>query len=280
MKVAWFTPVGDGSVATYSRGVLAAMLRLCEPRLFCHGPPYRFSPGVPVVDLAAQPQALSDLGSCDMVFYNLSDDLQGCAWIFDVARRHPGIVVLHEPTLHSFFLNYYLQHLDRPELYIARMAEHYGIAGLRTAHRVLGRRFDARDGCLSRDELCRYTFIEEALRSARGAVVHSRPNAELLRTLWSGQVCEASLPPVGQRFAAGHEVRDYARAVLQFARRDASTVVVQSLAQDAARGVAEGIATHIGETLASLGVTQGSPGVEAVIREAGGLLWPLGRSGP
>ena len=194
MRVAWFTPVGDGAIADYSRGVLAAMVRLCEPRLFCVGPPDRFPAGIPAADLAARPQALSDLSSFDAVFYNLGNDFRQHAWIFDIARLHPGIVVLHEVTLHRFFLDYYLQHLRRPDLYITRMAEHYGISGLTTAHRVLGPWFDPESARVDDDDLLRYTFTEEALRSARGAVVHSRWHGAIVRRLWSGPVCEAWLP--------------------------------------------------------------------------------------
>ena len=194
MKVAWFTPVGDGAIAEYSRGVLAAMLRLCEPRLFCDRPADRFPAGVPVADLAAQPQALSDLPSFDAVFYNLGNDFRQHAWIFDIARLRPGIVVLHDFTLHRFFLDYYLQHLRRPDLYITRMAERYGITGLTTAHRVLGPWLDPESARVDDDDLLRYTFTEEALRSASGAVVHSRWHGAIVRKLWSGPVCEAWLP--------------------------------------------------------------------------------------
>ena len=450
MRVAWFTPVRDGAIVDYSRGVLAAMLRLREVRLFCNGPPDRFPAGIPAADLAARPQALSDLSSFGAVFYNLGNDYRQHAWIFDIARLHPGIVVLHDVTLHRFFLDYYLQHLRRPDLYITRMAEHYGVAGLTTAHRVLGPWLDPDSARVDDADLLRYTFTEEALRSATGAVVHSRWHGAVVRKLWSGPVCEAWLPtqrasassvpaetrgdefddnritlttlgpveprshvadvigvlaedpdlaartryviagpydpndlyvrelkatidesglasivrmlghlrpeevdrcaraadvfinlrypddegcsmslmyqlpfgkPVvtydggsfaevpngavakiaigdpaglrrnlrelvdsaarrqsigtaGRRFAAGHGARDYAREVLRFARQDSCPVGAEPLAQDGSRAVAERIAIHIGETLASLGAKPGSPGMDAVIREAGSLLVP------
>ena len=194
MRVAWFTPAGDGAIAEYSRGVLAAMIRLCEPRLFCEGPLDRLPAGIPVTDLAAEPQALSDLDSFDAVFYNLGSDARQHAWIFDVARLHPGIVVLHDPSLHGFFLGYYVQHLGRPDLYITRMAEHYGIVGLTTAHRILGPWLEPDCARIDDQDLLRFTFTEEALRSASGAVVYSRWHGAIARKLWNGPVCEAWLP--------------------------------------------------------------------------------------
>ncbi len=450
MRVAWFTPVGAGPIADYSRGVLVEMLRLCEAHMFCVGPPDRFPAGVPAADLAAQPQALSSLDSFDAIFYNLGNDVQH-AWIFDIARLHPGIVVLHEVTLHRLFLDYYLQHLRRPDLYIARMAEHYGVTGLISAHRILGPRLDPENARVEDDDRLRYTFTEEALRSATGAVVHSRWHGAIVRKLWSGSVCEAWLPaqrpsassiaartrrderngsrirlmavgPVGphthardlvdvlaedsnlaarteyvivgsydpddpyvrelsakivesglagsvrilrdlpphevdrcaraadvfinlrhpedegfstalmyqlpfgkpvltydagvcaevpneavakiafgngaelrrtlselvdsaprrqaigaagRRFAARHRARDYARQLLRFSEQVACAAGAKALAPVESCAVAERIATHIGETLSTLGATPDSPGVDAVIREAGALLWPL-----
>jgi glycosyltransferase involved in cell wall biosynthesis len=194
LRVAWFTPFRDGAIAEYSRGVLAEMIRLCESRVFCDGPPDRVPGGVSVTDIAAQPQSLAELASFDAVFYNLGNDVRQHAWIFDVARQHPGIVVLHAPSLHRFFVGYYVQHLRRPDLYISRMGDNYGLTGLRAAHRVLGPWFDPQSARLDDRDVARYTFTEEALRSATGAVVHSRWHAALARELWNGPVCEAWLP--------------------------------------------------------------------------------------
>jgi glycosyltransferase involved in cell wall biosynthesis len=450
LRVAWFTPVREGAIAEYSRGVLAALVRLCEPRLFCHGPADHLPAGISVADLAAEPEALADLASFDAVFYNFGHDCRQHVWIFDVARLHPGIGILHDRTLHRFFVDYYLQHLRRPDLYITRMAEQYGVPGLTAAHRVLGPRLDSESARLNDHDLLRFTFTEEALRLATGAVVHSRWHGAIVRKFWSGPLCEAwlptqrpsassipaesrreesvddrltlmtvgrvepsahvadviellaehpdlaartryviagpsdpadpyvreltatiaesrlggtvtmlgQLPPVevdryaraadvfvnlrnpdvegcsmslmyelpfgkpvitydsssfaelpdeavakvatgdgaglrrrleeliasaarrqaigtaAKRFADGHGARDYAQELLRFAEHAADAVDWQPIAQEASRAVAERIAAHIGDTLASLGVKPDSPGVEAVISEARSLLWP------
>ena len=274
MKVAWFTPVtGDDPVVDYSRGVLAAMAQLCEPLLCCNQRPERFPAEVRVVDLKAQPEAVSELRPVDAIFYNLGDDFRQYAWIFDMVERHPGIVVLHDASLHRFFLGYHLQHLHRADLYISRMAEHYGVAGLRAAQRVLGPRLDPESIRVDGADVVRYTFTEEVLRSARGVVVHSASHVAMVRRLWDGPVCEASLP--AQRAAATSEaVQYYARDLLRFAEQDAYAADAEPLVVATLRPVAERLAIHIGETLFSLGARLDSPGVERVIREATSLLWP------
>jgi len=195
VKVAWFTPVtGDTPIVEYSRGVLETMAERCEPVLCCTRPPERFPIGVRVVDFEAKPDAISELPSCDAVFYNLGNDFREHAWIWEVSQRHPGIVVLHTVMLHRMFLDYYLRYLRRADLYVSRMVEHYGIAGLRAAHRELGPRFDPEAAQVADDYLCRYAFTEEALSAATGVVVHSRWHGAIVRRRWSGPVCDVWPP--------------------------------------------------------------------------------------
>ena len=52
------------------------MAELCEPVLCCDRPPERFPIGVRVVDFEARPDAISELSSCDAVFYNLGNDFR------------------------------------------------------------------------------------------------------------------------------------------------------------------------------------------------------------
>jgi glycosyltransferase involved in cell wall biosynthesis len=195
LKVAWFTPVtGDDPVVDFSRSVLTAMAELCDSFLCCNCQPEGFPAGVPVVDCAGRPETLPHWDSLDAMFYVLGSDVEQHAWIFETARVYGGIVVLCERTLHRFFLDYYLQYLRRPELYVTRMAEHYGLAGLRAAQEILKPWFEYRNVRLSEVDLFRFSFTEEALRAARGAVVHSGWHARSVRHLWNGPLCETQLP--------------------------------------------------------------------------------------
>ncbi len=276
MKIAWFSPViGDTEAVEYSRLVLEQMAHLCEPRLCCSGPPDRFPLAVPVVDLGAQPAALWDLGPLDAVFYVLGNGLQQHAWTFEMARRYPGIVVLLGPTLHRFFLDYYVQHLRRPDLYVTRMSEHYSLEGLTAAHRILGPSFDAVGARVDAADLRRFTFTEEALRSASGAVVHSRRQGALVRRAWDGPVYE-TWPPgdAGMGSAAQLSAHEYVQGLLRFAEQQALRGAGSYFAQSESHAVAERMAIQIGRILSGLGAKPGSPEVEAVIAEASRLLSP------
>lgn len=276
MRIAWFTPVtGDGRTVEYSRWVLAAMAEICEPRLCCIGPPERFATTVPVVDLGARPEALWDIGPLDAAFYILGNDLAQHAWTFEMARSHPGIVVLHNRSLHPFFLDYYVRHLGRPDLYITRMAEHYGLAGLTAAHRILGPSFNAAKARTPDEDRFRYTFTEEALRSATAAVVHSRSHAEHVRQVWNGPVYETRLPADDETsFDSGGSALAYARSLVEFAELHSFDAASDYFERSASRAVAEQIATEIGQTLGRLGAKSDSPGVDQVITQTARLLSP------
>jgi hypothetical protein len=188
--------------------------------------------------------------------------------------------VLRDRTLHTFFLAYYLEHLGRPDLYITRMTQYYGLAGLATAHRVLGPWFDVRDARLEPEDMLRYTFTEEVLWGASGAVVDSGGHGSLVRRLWSGPVHEATLPAEDDPAAGERSILKYARELLRFAEGVAAGAPVDPLADAQSRAVTEQIATHVGTLLGSLGAKPSSPGIEAVISKAARLLSPTASGQP
>src|SRR5437879_1083278 len=122
MRIAWFTPAsGESGVVEYSRRVLAALRTVADPVLFSHGPAEHFAEGVETVDFGAEPDVLGQLGRYDAVFYNLGNHVHYHGAIWDVAKSHPGIVVLHDRGLHHFFLEYFAGRMRTPEQYHARM---------------------------------------------------------------------------------------------------------------------------------------------------------------
>lgn len=190
MRVAWFTPgAGSSGVVDYSRRVLAALQTVADPVLFTPGPAEGFPSALKVYDFVADPDSLETLEKYDAVFYNLGNHHRYHGAIWDVARSVPGIVVLHDRILHHFFLGYFADRLKNPAAYRERMIQLYGWQGARFADRMLARH-DEPDP----EELLTYSFIEEALRVAKGVVVHSRWHADAVRAVWGGPVCTLWLP--------------------------------------------------------------------------------------
>jgi glycosyltransferase involved in cell wall biosynthesis len=192
MRIAWFSPgSGESGIVEYSRRVLGAMRTRATPVLFCAGAAERFPEGVETIDFTAEPDALAELGAYDAVFYNLGNNLKFHGQIWEAARTHPGILVLHDRVLHHFFVEYFQHRMRSPERYLQRMLELYGPASADVAAHMLDPR---RWSNVTSEEFLRYSFIEEAVSVARGVVVHSHWHAEAVRRAWSGPLCELWLP--------------------------------------------------------------------------------------
>ena len=193
MRIAWLTPAaGTSGIVEYSRHVLPEICRRVDAELWSFGQAERFAVGVPEVDLEAEPHRLAELADYDAVVYHLGNHTRFHAQIHATSRLIPGVVVLHDYSLHHFFAGLYISHHRRPDLYRSHMANRYGARGLAVAAAVLG-------GSEERswhhvDEVLEHHFIDEALAGARGAIVHSAWHARAVRRHWSGPVGELWLP--------------------------------------------------------------------------------------
>jgi glycosyltransferase involved in cell wall biosynthesis len=191
MRIAWFSPgSGQSGVVDYSRRVLEAMRHVAAPVLFSYGPAERFPDGVPVVDFSVDQSALARLSEYDAVIYNLGNSLHYHWAIWEAARSHPGILILHDRVLHHFFAAYFLASSGSSEAYRECVARLYGPTGAAIAERRL-------EGRAERDPLFDYSFIEYVVQAARGVVVHSRWHADAVREAWKGPICELWLPTHG-----------------------------------------------------------------------------------
>ncbi len=193
MRIAWLSPAaGNSGIVEFSRQVLPALARHAEPELWSHGLPDRPPRGIPCVDYASDPRALDRLAGYDAVVYNLGNHLRFHRAEFEVSARVPGIVVLHDRTLHHFFAGYYITYLRRPELYLERMGALYGERGRQVGAAVVAQHGE---GAWSRpDEVVEHAFIEDALANSIGAVTHSSGHAAAVRRRWAGPVCDLPMP--------------------------------------------------------------------------------------
>src|SRR6266852_5510938 len=98
MKIAWFTPFStESAIAKCSRLITGELAKLTDVDLWCPDAPeiqstklrvFRFGPSF---DLG--PDALSGY---DIVVYNLGNHLPFHRQIFEMSRKAPGIVILHD----------------------------------------------------------------------------------------------------------------------------------------------------------------------------------------
>jgi hypothetical protein len=176
VRIAWLSPsAGNSGIVEYTRQVLPALARYAEPELWSHGPPERAPGEVPWVDYASEPAALERLPQYDMVVYNLGNHLAFHRAEYEASARCPGVVILHDRTLHHFFAGYYVSYLRAPDVYVERMTELYGERGHQVATSVVAQLGE--QSWDHEEEVLDHSFAEDALANAVGAVVHSASHA-------------------------------------------------------------------------------------------------------
>ncbi len=110
------------------------------------------------------------------------------AYMYDLALRRPGVIVLHDTVLHHLRLSMVARR-GGVKRYVAEMASQYGEAGAQAASQVL-------QGRLPR-ALFEFPMSEGLIRSAKQVVVHSKFAADQVRS-WVPSAC-VSVVPMGIR---------------------------------------------------------------------------------
>jgi glycosyltransferase involved in cell wall biosynthesis len=172
MRIAWFTPYSRKSaIARFSAAVVRELARqetvdLWYPRT---GDP--LAAEVHSVSFRDASEVDSEkLAAYDLLVYNLGNHLPFHREIYEVSRRFPGLCVMHDFVMHHFFAAYYLEHLRRPQAYVAIMRRCAGARGASVAEEIVTGR---RRPVWETDEVTRYALFEEAIRGAYGVVAHS-----------------------------------------------------------------------------------------------------------
>ena len=112
----------------------------------------------------------------DLNVYHVGNNPDSHAWIVEVLRRSPGLVVLHDFVLHHLVAGMTLGHGDAGG-YMEAMHRAAGVPGRLIAHGVV-------DGLVASPwEVCpeRFPLVDELLDFARGIIVHSHHVKSRLR---------------------------------------------------------------------------------------------------
>jgi glycosyltransferase involved in cell wall biosynthesis len=139
----------------------------------------------------------------DAIIYHMGNSVENHAAIWDVLKRVPGVVVLHEFVLHHFMLGYAAVTRRNVELYRAEAVQRYGREGARVAELMLHGRLT--------EAAFDMPFCERVLDAAEGVIAHSRYVLDRVAALRPG--LPAALAPMGVPLPAGIP-REQARARL------------------------------------------------------------------
>lgn len=121
--------------------------------------------------------------------YNFGNDARFHAGIFQVARRVPGVAVLHDTRLHHFFFEHY-RHAQPPwRDYIDLAARLYGKAGEENAKQIVAQHGQSIDQFV--EEM---PFIEAVVDDAIAVVCHSKAACDEVRRHSDTPVLTLPLP--------------------------------------------------------------------------------------
>lgn len=193
-RIAWFTPLSaQSAIGEFSVHVTAELAKLADVEIWTSDEPPYHDTNLPVVGYSGASEDLDVLSHREVIIYNMGDYLPFHGHMHSVARRYPGIVILHDRVLHHLYAGMWLTEAKQfPEVYVERMRIYYGGAGEKAARESLeGERSPVWE---NDEEALRYPLYEEAIVNALGVVTHSEGQAAEIRQRWWGPVHSLHLP--------------------------------------------------------------------------------------
>ncbi len=180
MKLNWFSPLPPAAtdIGHFSKRLLPALVTRADVTVWTDQTKLDSAlerhAEVRCYNLRGMPWA--DLNRGDLCIYNIGNNPLFHASIWEVARQHPGVVILHDTRLHHFFDGIY--RVQRRDLsgYLAMMEFYYGAAALPEARECFmseGRTIDVMAE--------KYPLTKLATENALGVVVHTRPGFATLK---------------------------------------------------------------------------------------------------
>src|SRR5436305_15143545 len=166
MRVAYYSPLPPqkSGIADYSAELLLHLAAHCEIELIVDEALRPAETRFPVHGHKALPGLLA-AGRFDAVLYQLGNNRDYHASIYQSLIDHPGVVVLHEYVIHHLVRDLTLFAGD-PEAYVREMRYAYGRTGEAMARRCVATG-------VPRDAWS-YPLFERAVDSSRGVIVHNQ----------------------------------------------------------------------------------------------------------
>jgi len=180
MNLNWFSPLPPAKtgVADFLSGILPALTKRAQVTLWTDQPKWDSSveKSAKVRSYRLEEMPWDELNRADLNFYNIGNNHLFHGSIWQVARRQPGAVILHDIRLHEFFESLYRNQSQDTASYLTQMERYYGAEGLRAAADSV------KNGATAIHSLAgRYPLTALALENSLGVLVHTREAYEELK---------------------------------------------------------------------------------------------------
>ena len=192
MILHWFSPLPPAKtdIAHYTGRLLPALRKQAKIRLWTDQPEWDVGLETYAEVRRYQPEQMPwvELNHGDMSIYHIGNNrlFHGAVW--QVSRRHPGVVVLHDLCLHNFFAGLYRDQWRDHDGYVTQMERFYGRVGRQDAEVFWG-------GQLTIEYMIeRYPLTLLAVENALGVLVHWEEGLDRLKRMLPCPVAYAPLP--------------------------------------------------------------------------------------
>jgi glycosyltransferase involved in cell wall biosynthesis len=180
VKINWFSPLSPAKtgIALVTETVIPALQKRAELTLWTDQQEWdpRLDQAVFVRRFDLEHPPWNEFNEADLNFYNIGNHPLFHKGIWEVSRRHAGVVILHDLCLQHFFTELYFNHWNDIEEYRRAMAQYYGEKGRHAVEQFCARAWTI-------DQLAaEFPLTPLALENALGAVIHNRAGYQMLKS--------------------------------------------------------------------------------------------------
>jgi len=190
MKINWFSPLlpAMSGVAQYTRDLVEILSKTAEVTVWTEQTEWDLEIERFATVRYFQSEEWYALNKADINIYNIGNNLTYHAWIWDICRQQPGIIILHDPHLHHFFCEYYLGMMNDTAAYQNALTKYHGEYAKNVIKYLL-------EGHISHDELnANYPLTMHALENSLGVLVHTQEAFDYIKKYKIIPVLHQNLP--------------------------------------------------------------------------------------
>ncbi|MDG0794532.1 glycosyltransferase [Cohnella ginsengisoli] len=173
MKIAYLSPLNPqrSGISDYSEELLKELLEFADIDLFVEG----FWPDSSFIKQNFRVNSISsftksEYSTYDEVIYHIGNNVNFHEHIYACALKYPGIVVLHDYSIHDFIINLTVGKGDW-ESYLHEMYYNYGDEGVYLARNAS----QGKSGLMwGTDKTLQYPLNKRLIDSSKGMIVHSK----------------------------------------------------------------------------------------------------------
>jgi glycosyltransferase involved in cell wall biosynthesis len=169
MKIAWFSPMDKNSgIGRYSLAAAKAIIECGEKVEIFYADNGELLPTeLPRTHFSKDSSIKVLLRGFDFVVYNMGNYLPFHEDIYEVSKKLPGVVVLHDIVMHHFIIGYYRHVKKSNEAYIKKAVSLYGQENL------FRNSVNGKAPVWESDNVMDFPFFEPFVQNALGVICHS-----------------------------------------------------------------------------------------------------------